>query len=185
MKTVARIFLILFAGVCLTGCRTRLAEQPLTPQQRQWADQLHAWNWKWRLPYHAPYRAEGKMSNDSARPVAVPALPAKELTMPAPTQGGDDSSVQLPPMTDLPPVTADDEVVLVPMDSGAASADSSPAVPTPKTHTVVPGDTLGKIAVRYYGKASFWKQIYDANRTVLDSPDKLKAGTVLTLPPAK
>jgi nucleoid-associated protein YgaU len=48
------------------------------------------------------------------------------------------------------------------------------------THTVVEGDTLGALAVRYYGKESLWTKIQDANPTVV--PEKLKIGSVLQIP---
>lgn len=50
------------------------------------------------------------------------------------------------------------------------------------THTVVPGESLSKIAKRYYGKASKWKAIYDANRDQLDNPDLIHPGQVLKIP---
>lgn len=181
MKTAGRVFLVFFVTACLTGCRHRLAEQPLTPRQQEWADQLDAWNWKWRLPYRAPYRSNRQTSHSatSTRPRQV--LTSPELLPAASVDQTISDSIELPPATDLPPVMTDDEVVLVPMDS----VPVEDAAPAPQTHTVAPGDSLTKLAVRYYGKSSLWKRIYEANRAVIDSPDKLKAGAVLTIPPAK
>jgi nucleoid-associated protein YgaU len=51
-----------------------------------------------------------------------------------------------------------------------------------QTHTVVKGDTLSKIAKKYYGKASRYPKIFDANRDQLDDPDKIKPGQVLKIP---
>jgi 5'-nucleotidase len=44
------------------------------------------------------------------------------------------------------------------------------------------GDMLGKIAQRFYGSASKWRLIYEANRDVLASPDDLHVGMALRIP---
>ena len=51
-------------------------------------------------------------------------------------------------------------------------------------YTVKSGDTLSHIAKHYYGKASAWNTIYEANRDVLDNPDRIKPGQVLRIPAA-
>lgn len=49
-------------------------------------------------------------------------------------------------------------------------------------YTVQVGDTLGHIAQKFYGKASRWPEIYEANRDKLRHPDVLFAGTTLRIP---
>ncbi|MFN4256706.1 MAG: LysM peptidoglycan-binding domain-containing protein [Saprospiraceae bacterium] len=49
-------------------------------------------------------------------------------------------------------------------------------------YTVVKGDTLGKISKHFYGEAGKYKQIFDANRDILDNPDLIEIGQVLTIP---
>ena len=52
-------------------------------------------------------------------------------------------------------------------------------------HTVVGGDTLGHIALEYYGSAvkDKWMVIYEANKEVIgEDPNKLKRGLVLKIP---
>ena len=52
------------------------------------------------------------------------------------------------------------------------------------SYEVQSGDTLATIAQQFYGDASQWRRIYDANKGVIgDDPDKLKLGTKLTIPP--
>lgn len=53
-----------------------------------------------------------------------------------------------------------------------------------RTYEVQKGDTLSAIAQRHYGNASAWRKIYDANRNVLDDPDKIYPGQKLTIPDA-
>ncbi len=50
------------------------------------------------------------------------------------------------------------------------------------THTVAKGESLSKIAKHYYDDMMKYKQIYDANRDVLDNPDQIEVGQVLTIP---
>ena len=51
-----------------------------------------------------------------------------------------------------------------------------------KIYEVVSGDSLSKIAKREYGNASEWNRIYDANRDILDDPNKIKPGQKLKIP---
>lgn len=49
-------------------------------------------------------------------------------------------------------------------------------------HKVHKGDTLSSIAKEYCGIASEYMVIFDANRSVLDDPDKIYPGQVLKIP---
>jgi nucleoid-associated protein YgaU len=49
-------------------------------------------------------------------------------------------------------------------------------------HTVVSGDTLGKIAKEFYGDASKYPAIFEANEPMLTHPDKIYPGQVLRIP---
>ena len=60
---------------------------------------------------------------------------------------------------------------------GAAAAGSNG-----ETYTVRPGDTLGAIAQRFYGDPGRYREIFEANRAILPSPDTLKPGQVLHIP---
>ncbi|SDV47777.1 peptidoglycan-binding protein LysM [Chitinasiproducens palmae] len=51
-------------------------------------------------------------------------------------------------------------------------------------HTVVAGDTLWKIAEKYYGSGAKNNVIFEANRPMLSSPDKIYPGQVLRIPAA-
>ena len=63
--------------------------------------------------------------------------------------------------------------------SNVKSGSSSTA---PKVYVVVKGDTLSKIAKHEYGRASDWKRIFEANRDILDDPDKIFPGQVIKIP---
>ena len=49
-------------------------------------------------------------------------------------------------------------------------------------YTVLPGDSLGAISVKFYGDVTFFTRIYDANRAILASPDRLNVGQRLVIP---
>ncbi|MCG1035492.1 LysM peptidoglycan-binding domain-containing protein [Polaribacter sargassicola] len=49
-------------------------------------------------------------------------------------------------------------------------------------HTVVSGETLGKIAKKYYGNASKYNAIFEANTDILSNPDLIKVGQELVIP---
>lgn len=51
-----------------------------------------------------------------------------------------------------------------------------------QTYTVQKGDTLSHISKQFYGKASKWNAIFEANRDQLDDPDRIKPGQVLKIP---
>lgn len=65
------------------------------------------------------------------------------------------------------------------VQSGASSTEE---IIGEQTYTVQKGDTLSHIAKTFYGKASAWKPIFDANRDQLDDPDHIKPGQVLRVP---
>ena len=51
-----------------------------------------------------------------------------------------------------------------------------------KIYEVVSGDSLSKIAKREYGNANEWKRIYEANRDILNDPNKIYPGQKLKIP---
>ena len=53
-----------------------------------------------------------------------------------------------------------------------------------QTYTVVAGDSLSKIAKRYYGDANQWRRIHEANRDQVSNPDLIHPGQRLKIPGA-
>jgi len=52
----------------------------------------------------------------------------------------------------------------------------------PSTYTVKQGDSLWKIAQRFYGSGSQWRKIYEANKDKIKNPDLIYPGWVLKIP---
>jgi len=63
-----------------------------------------------------------------------------------------------------------------------AAATPVPTPTGPRSHTVVSGDTLAKMARKYYGNAGQWPKILEANKGTLEDPTKLMIGMVLVIP---
>ena len=50
------------------------------------------------------------------------------------------------------------------------------------TYTVQAGDTLGKIAQKFYEDGSRWTEIYEANKAQIADPNAIKVGQELVIP---
>jgi len=51
-----------------------------------------------------------------------------------------------------------------------------------RCYTVQPGDTLSSIAQRFYGNPADWHWLYQVNRSVVQNPNVIYPGEVLTIP---
>ena len=82
--------------------------------------------------------------------------------------------------------TKEKVVLVVGNSSGIATVDDQMTVehvePEAQFHTVVSGDTLGKIAKKYYGNAMKYPVIFEANKPMLKDPDLIYPGQVLRIP---
>jgi nucleoid-associated protein YgaU len=51
-----------------------------------------------------------------------------------------------------------------------------------RTYTVQAGDTLGKIAAKFYEDGGRWTEIYEANKAQIADPNAIKVGQKLVIP---
>ena len=63
---------------------------------------------------------------------------------------------------------------------GAAPAAASPS----RYYTIQSGDSLSKIAKEHYGDANAYNKIFEANREVIEDPDKIYPGQQIRIPAA-
>lgn len=49
-------------------------------------------------------------------------------------------------------------------------------------YTVQSGDSLGAIAIKFFGSVEYFPQIFEANRQTLSSPDRIRVGQRLVIP---
>ena len=66
--------------------------------------------------------------------------------------------------------------------AAAPAPVASSAAPSARTHTVAKGDTLFRIALKYYNDGNRYKDVLAANRSVLSSPQDLRPGMKLVIP---
>ncbi len=70
---------------------------------------------------------------------------------------------------------------------GVAKVDDQMSVAQPSQqsqfYTVTSGDTLSKIAKKFYQDANKYPAIFEANRPMLKDPDEIYPGQVLRIPP--
>ena len=88
---------------------------------------------------------------------------------------------------EAPPPVADPYATdtIAPPGGAAAAGAGKPLPPDAKggrTHVVQKGDTLYKLARKYYGSEKRWKEIWEANKTRVPNKDKLEVGTKLIIP---
>ncbi|HKT61684.1 MAG TPA: LysM peptidoglycan-binding domain-containing protein [Gemmatimonadales bacterium] len=69
-------------------------------------------------------------------------------------------------------------------DVEGGSSSTAPAPSSGQSYTVVKGDSLSKIAKQFYGNASQWKKIYEANKDTIKNPDLIYPGQTITIPDA-
>lgn len=93
----------------------------------------------------------------------------------APSAGGNSALQQL---AKAPPAGASAEL------RASAEALRSAADAPAREHVVVAGDTLERIALRYYGSSSLWPRILGANQAILGSAQTLSPGMKLKIPGA-
>jgi LysM repeat protein len=66
----------------------------------------------------------------------------------------------------------------------AADIAIDPSLKVPEEYyVVVAGDSLSKIAKKYYGDANQYMKIFEANKPMLKDPDKIYPGQKLRIPP--
>ncbi|GAB5522029.1 MAG: peptidoglycan-binding protein LysM [Rhodothermales bacterium] len=58
----------------------------------------------------------------------------------------------------------------------------APAVPEPKFYTIQKGDSLWKVASKNYGDGNKWQALFEANREVIQDPDKIYPGQQIRIP---
>ena len=63
-----------------------------------------------------------------------------------------------------------------------AAPAQAPKAEEGTTYIVQSGDTLSALAQRFYGKASLYPKIFEANRDILSNPDLIKVGQKLRIP---
>jgi tetratricopeptide (TPR) repeat protein len=112
--------------------------------------------------------SENPSSLDAAAPEPTPVVVAEATPTPQ-----NFSEIEVP--VTVPADTASPPAVLV-------APDSVPKTPRYQTYLVKSGDTLGKIARRYYGASARWQELLNANEAKLHGSEALQIGMELRIP---
>ena len=172
----------MLAGACamtivFAGCSPQLDQTRLSPEEQAWADNIKANYSAWQPPESIPRSVRrDDINNDiqSSQTVQKEAPQLQIVDAPA-----------VAPIEVMPSVEKTVPVEAVEVAPAAAAAAPAPVEEqTPEVYTVVKGDNLGAIAQKYYGKASAWKKIQQANMSVLrgKNKDMIRPGMKLTIP---
>ena len=74
-------------------------------------------------------------------------------------------------------VDADGLTVAAPHGGGGVAT-----IKEPTFYTVKKGDSLSKIAKAHYGRANQWRALFEANREIIDDPDRIYPGQMIRIP---
>ncbi len=69
--------------------------------------------------------------------------------------------------------------------SGSSTRPVSGETAQDQWYTVATGDSLSKIAKRFYGDGNRWQKIFEANRDQIEDPDLIRPGQKLKIPAAQ
>lgn len=70
----------------------------------------------------------------------------------------------------------------VPVEGTHQHAQETPSETKEEYYVIQKGDTLSHIAKRYYGNANKWPTLFEANREVIQNPDKIFPGQKIRIP---
>ena len=77
----------------------------------------------------------------------------------------------------------DGMTVAAPLQQQAAQAQAAaPAAQPAEMYRIEKGDTLSKIAQAKYGDSNAWRELFEANREVIEDPDKIYPGQQIRVP---
>ncbi|MGI9344519.1 MAG: peptidoglycan-binding protein LysM [Gammaproteobacteria bacterium] len=77
-----------------------------------------------------------------------------------------------------------EQVVAPDLTSRAPAPEEPEPEPEGQIYEIQSGDSLSKIAKQHYGDAMQYMKIFEANRGVIDDPDKIYPGQKIRIPPA-
>ena len=185
MKSMVMLATAGAVSLLLAGCAPELDKTQLSPEEQAWAENIKANYGAWQPPESVPrsvrrddLAAQNQTAPQETAPAAVdaPAVDTQApVEVPAAPAAETPAAVEVPaaPAAEAPapaPVPAADPAVgnvkddVVPVDAPAPAAAEE--------YTVVKGDTLGGIARKFYGRASAWKKIQEANADRLRGKNK-------------
>lgn len=93
-----------------------------------------------------------------------------------------DSAEPPPLLTQAPDAKARRDAAREAEKKAPAKAEPNLHEKRPETYVIQEGDTLYKLALRFYGRASAWNAIRNANKAVISTDGRLRKGQKIVLP---
>lgn len=111
-------------------------------------------------------------------------LPASSRPLVGDSTSGTGNTAVLPEPEALPPTPVTPQGPPRPAAQAQVPAAQQPATDpgNVRIHVVKQGDTLYRLSIQYYGSGRRWREIYEANRDVMNSETDLRIGTRLKIP---
>ncbi len=132
--------------------------------------------------------ADGTTTEDGAIEEVAISAPTPEASTVTEPAGGTTSSTAstgtASTSTTTTPVTAPSTASTATVAPPVAPVSTASTSSGSTTHVVAKGDTLGKLASKYYGKSSQWPKIQKANKKLLGDSESLSIGMKLVIPEA-
>lgn len=99
----------------------------------------------------------------------------------------EDERTAKPPAATPKSASDDGESSAVPLPGGVGNSSAKEEKKAskrliPETYTVEEGDTLMRISAKFYGTNRKWREIREANKTVISPDGRVRAGQVIKLP---
>ncbi len=147
----------------IVGCASpKLAQTPLDPQEQEWEASIKQSYPAWDVPQTEPPVDINMVPGENPQAIMV-----------------DGKIVELTATNNQEQAIVEDVVVIEPVANNPVANNQS------QSYIVQKGDTLWKIADKFYGDGKKWQIIADANVNVLPNPNKVKPGISITIPAAK
>ena len=132
--------------------------------------------------------AKSKAANDAAGDAILDYIKAQNLAATGLTVTFDGASSTVSLYGVAPDQATKEKIALAAGNvAGVSSVNNMMSVdqsaPEAKYYTVVSGDNLSKISKAQYGDANKYMVIFEANKPMLQHPDKIYPGQVLRIPP--
>ena len=166
MKSMVMLATAGAVSLLLAGCAPELDRTQLSPEEQAWAESIKANYGAWQPPESVP-RSVRRDDLAAQTPAAEQDVLPPAAETPAPVDVPVAPAV--PVEQAVAPVPAPEAVAPAPAPAPEAVA---PAPAAAEEYTVVKGDTLGGIARKFYGRASAWKKIQEANADRLRGKNK-------------
>lgn len=167
----------------LSGCGPELAQTQLGAEEEQWQTQIRASYSSWQPPRSAPPATYDNRSTDYKPAAAQPAADA-ELTVEKTDSTGTAAPEAAPDTVGIPSDTAEAPAAAEKAEKTDVKADAA-AAPAAETeeYVVQKGDSISKIAKKFYGDGRKFMPIVNANEAILKgNPNRIYPGMKLVIP---